>query len=79
MRAVKGSLATPLRKGIEVWKGLARRPQSKPPHTLAWLGDELGVSKRLAHPFLVDGKLSVNVPPVLPLTLSMWVARSDIK
>jgi len=28
-------------------KGLARRPQSKASHTLAWLSDELGESNRL--------------------------------
>jgi hypothetical protein len=39
----RAASATLLKSGIENWKGLVRRPQSKTSHTLAWLGDELGV------------------------------------
>ena len=38
--------------------GLARRPQSKTPHTLAWLCDELRESTRLRAPW------KINQPPI---------------
>jgi hypothetical protein len=51
MRAVEDQSA-PIPEEISIELGriicnLARRPQSKASHTLAWLGDELGERKRL--------------------------------
>ena len=43
-------------------KGLARRPQSKAPHTLVWLGDELGKNKKVR---AVEGRSGRIVPLVL--------------
>jgi hypothetical protein len=56
MRAVKDSPAIPLKRSKENWKGLAQRPQSKAPHTLAWLGIEL--EKRVRVDARSEGRLA---------------------
>ena len=47
MRAVKDSLPAPYMEKLKNQKGLARRPQSKAPHALAWCGSGLDKSVRM--------------------------------